>query len=167
MKIQFHLSFDDYLASMSLHSTRSAWARLNFLMNLYFAPAFGLCAFALAWLLKRSATSYDFILLLCGLFMFIYPIYLRWKLRNCYKRTRTGTGDSTVMLDSDRILIDAGNMKSEMEWSAINNVRENEKVFMLYIAPAKFVAIPKRACSGEQIGEIRSLLSRNVQMNSQ
>jgi YcxB-like protein len=162
MQINFQLSFEDYLASMSLHSTRGTWSRINYMLNLYFAPVVGLFAFALAWMLKRGASSYDFILILCGLFMFVYPIYLRWKLRSCYRRTRTGTGDCTLTLDSQRVLIDAGNVKSEMEWSAIRAVRENERLFMLYLAPAKFVAIPKRACSVEQIDEIRTMLSQRV-----
>jgi hypothetical protein len=49
-----------------------------------------------------------------------------------------------------------------MEWKGIHYFREDKNVFLLYLAPAKFLAIPKRVCTEEQITEFRSLLSRQV-----
>jgi hypothetical protein len=49
-----------------------------------------------------------------------------------------------------------------MEWKAIHYFREDKSVFLLYLAPAKFIAIPKRVCTEEKITELRSLLSRQV-----
>jgi hypothetical protein len=48
--------------------------------------------------------------------------------------------------------------KSEIEWAAIQFFSENKKVFLLYLAPGKFIVIPKRVCSVEQVSELHSLL---------
>jgi hypothetical protein len=49
-----------------------------------------------------------------------------------------------------------------MDWKAVKTFLENKKIFMLYLAPAKFIVIPKRVCTEAQIGELRMLLLRQV-----
>jgi hypothetical protein len=52
------------------------------------------------------------------------------------------------------------NVSSDFNWKAVQFFREDPKLIMLYLAPAKFVALPKRACTPEQIAELQSLLAR-------
>jgi hypothetical protein len=49
-----------------------------------------------------------------------------------------------------------------MDWGAVKSFRENEKILLLYTAPALFVPIPKHVCTEEQVTELRSLLLRKV-----
>ena len=162
MQIQFQLSLDDYCAAQRLHSTRSSWSRINYVLNFYLSPVLGLCFLALGFWLKRNPGSMEFILIVCGLLLILCPLYMRIYMKRCYKRTRTGTGECAVTLDEERILIEAKHMKSELDWSAVQSFREDGKVFMLYLAPAKFVAIPKRACTKVQIAELRAILPQKV-----
>jgi hypothetical protein len=54
------------------------------------------------------------------------------------------------------------NSKSELNWKAIKSFRENKRIFILYLAPARFIAIPKRVFSEAQIEELRTLLLRKI-----
>jgi hypothetical protein len=49
--------------------------------------------------------------------------------------------------------------KSEIEWPAISRFAEDKNVFLLYMAQAKFLVIPKRILSAEQIEEARALFT--------
>jgi hypothetical protein len=87
---------------------------------------------------------------------------MRWKLKRCFSRTRVGDGDCKIELGEDCIRMAGGNTKSEIDWAAVRSMAENERVFMLYIAPAKFIAIPKKVCGSDQIEEFRQLCSRRI-----
>ena len=58
--------------------------------------------------------------------------------------------------------MDAGNIKSDFDWTAVQLFREDKKIFILYIAAAKFIAIPKRVCTEAQTEELRSLFQREI-----
>jgi hypothetical protein len=60
------------------------------------------------------------------------------------------------------IRVQAARMRSEVQWQAVRSFSENEKVFLLYLAPAKFMAIPKRICSEQEISELRSLFKQEI-----
>ena len=152
MQINFQLSFDDYRAAQGLHSTRSTWARINYLMNYYLSPLFGVLAFAQAIALDWSKSAAGPTLwVVLGAYLFVGPLYLRVRLKRSYKRTSTGSGVCTLTMVEDGILAETSNTESKIGWAAIQYSRENERLFMLYTAPAKFIVIPKRACSAEQI----------------
>jgi len=54
------------------------------------------------------------------------------------------------------------NSASEIGWKAIHDVNQDSNLFMLYLAPAKFLAIPKRICSAAQIEELNQLFASQV-----
>jgi hypothetical protein len=167
MQIQFELSFEDYLAAHRLHATRSLWSRLTRFLNYYFAPVWGIICIGcgLFFLGEHIDIQPIAILLVLGTFMAFYPLYLRFRLKHCYRGTRSETGDCIITLDMERILLEGRNTKSEMSWAAIQFYRESEAVVMLYLAPAKFVAIPKRVCTETQVGELRTILRQKMQPN--
>jgi hypothetical protein len=162
--LAFTLSFDDYFAAQRLHTKRSGWARFNWFMGRIFAPVWGVVLLGLSYLMHGPGVSLDSVMFVtaCGLFLLAYPFYMQWKFKRCYTRTRVGDGDCTIQLGEDCIRMLGGNTKSEMDWAAVRSIAENEKVFMLYLAPAKFVAIPKRVCSPEQIEQLRSLFANHI-----
>ena len=101
-------------------------------------------------------------MLICAIILLCCPIYLHFQLRRCYKRTRSGNDGCQLTFGEERIGVEGQFSKGEMEWKGIHFFREDKNVFLLYLAPAKFLAIPKRVCTEEQITEFRSLLSRQV-----
>ena len=164
MQITYELSFDDYRAAQLLHVKRSLWLRLMRILTHVILPICGLCFLVLALTFMGDKKSFDFmvIMLMCGLYLVLCPLYLNWRLKRCYKRTRSGKDNCTATFSEERILIDAGNMKSEFDWTAVHFLREDKKVFMLYLAPAKFIAIPKRVCTESQVEELRSLFQQQI-----
>jgi len=102
------------------------------------------------------------IMLICGSYLILCPFYLNWRLMRVYKRTRRQKNECKTTLSEEGLLLDAGNMKSGIDWTAVLFFSENSKIFMLYIAQANFIAIPKRVCSMERIEELRSLFQRRI-----
>ena len=164
MQIQFQLSLDDYLAAQRLHAKRSFWSRLVRVLTRYIYPAIGLVFLALSslFIFDKASMESSSTMLICGIILVFYPIYLHFWLRRCYKRTRSGNDGCQLIFDEGRISVEGQYSKGEMEWKAIHYFREDKSVFLLYLAPAKFIAIPKRVCTEEKITELRSLLSRQV-----
>jgi hypothetical protein len=162
IQLRFTLTFEDYLASMRLHAMKNWWLRLNYFTARFMVPVLGAC-FILLGLLSfgHGALSafliYDFGF---GALFVLYPWYYRARLKRCYRRTRTGSGDTSVEIGEEMIRVQAENTSSEFTWKAVQLFREDQKVFMLYLAPAKFIALPKRAFTPEQIAELQSLLAR-------
>jgi len=83
-------------------------------------------------------------------------------LKSCYKRTRSDSGACKVTLEHERIQFEGSASKGELAWRAVKQLRENDAVFLLYTAPAKFMVLPKRACTAAQIEEFKALFDRCI-----
>lgn len=166
MKIQYELTFDDYRAAQRLHALRSFWSRLVRILTLYIYPVAGFIILLLGLSLFREGASVH-TLFICGIVLVCCPLYLRIQLRRCYKRTRSGNGSCQLTFDEETIRVEGQYSKGEMDWKAIHSFREDAKVFLLYLAPAKFIAIPKRVCSEEQITELKGFFLQKVQITTQ
>jgi hypothetical protein len=67
-----------------------------------------------------------------------------------------------MSLDDSGVVCEMASARSEMKWPAIQTVRQDRKVLLFYLAPAKFVIVPVRACSSEQVAQLRAMLKDNV-----
>jgi len=63
----------------------------------------------------------------------------------------------TFEFDETSIRSTTQGTRGEIEWSAIRALREDEKLLLIYLAPAKMFMIPKRVCTPAQIEELRQL----------
>ena len=165
--LQFTPTFDDYLCALRLHAKRSAWSLLNDFAARWLSPALGVAILILALLISGPGVSWTapfILMILCAILLLSYPIYMRFRFRQCYTRTRIGDGRRVIDLDRSSIKCQEGNVKSEVEWVAIRTVKEDKNLIMLYIAPAKFIMIPKTACSEEQRSELQTLFQQNVRI---
>ena len=164
IRLEFSLSFEDYSNAQSLHARRGWWPRFNLILARFIAPAFG-AVFIVCGLLSlgQAVIGIPFILTIgCGLFLIALPLDRRLKLKRCYKRTRMGTGQSSVEFAETQIRTQVTNCKSEIEWNAVRSFAENQKVFLLYLAPAKFIVIPKRVCVDNTIDNLRMLFREKI-----
>jgi len=103
---------------------------------------------------------------LFGLFWISFPFYLEWVTRRCYKQQRNSNDECMIEFMKEMIHTEGRHSKSDVEWGAIQSSSEDDKTFLLYLTPARFLAVPKRACTDEQINELRTLLQDNVKCNS-
>lgn len=163
--IQFTLTFDDYLKAHRLHAKRNLWSRFIDLVNRRLSVALGILILAFAGMISGPGVSWTYpftTMIVCAIALILAPLYVRLRLKGCYRRTLIGDGARVIDFDEQSIKAEEAHIRSEFAWSAIRFTRENKSLLMLYLAPAKFIAIPKRVCSPEQIEELRLLFREKV-----
>jgi hypothetical protein len=166
--LKFNLSLSDYLDAQALHARNNWWRRLNYFAARFVLPVIGVILILQALLMFRTRMPGMFVVIALGLgvFLVFYPWYYRGRLKRCYRRTRTDNGEISVELGESLIHVRTQTSNSELSWKAVQFFLEDQKLFMLYLAPAKFIALPKRVFSHEQIGELQSLLASQVKAAS-
>jgi hypothetical protein len=158
--IEYTSTFSDYLSAQRLHAKRSAWSRFNDLGVRVLSPVLGTVILLLALLISGPGVSWTgpFVFMIaCAVILLIYPLNYRYRLKSCYERTRIADGARRFDFHQETIQTQEGHTRSELDWSAVQLIRENKEVMMLYVAPAKFLLIPKRASFSHQIDEVRQL----------
>jgi len=158
--IEYTSTFKDYLCAQRLHAKRNAWSRINNFAIRRLAPVWGVLILLLALLAYSPGawrSGWFQLMVGCALILILYPLYIRYRLNSCYRRTRIGDGTRKIDLDEHPIKAQEGHTRSEFDWSAVHSIREDRHVIMLYIAPAKFLMIPKRCCSQQETDEVKRL----------
>lgn len=156
VQLDYTLTFNDYLHAQWLHGDRRWRNGFVQVMNTRILPGFGLLLIVLG-----LAASRNWVVVGLGLLLMSYPLLLRLYFRYCYRATRS-EGECKIEFNQDLIRTSTTNTKGEVQWAAIRSFSEDKKIFLLYIAPAKFFVIPKRVCSEEQINELRCLFHAQV-----
>jgi hypothetical protein len=82
----------------------------------------------------------------------------RLRVRRSFRNTPSAQNEICfkLSLDGTEVLFAMG--KSQREWRAYTSYKENASFFLLYLSPAQYSWIPKRAMSAQQIEELRGLL---------
>jgi YcxB-like protein len=159
--LRFTLTFQDFLNAQRLHAKANWWRRLNY-YAIFMLPVLGVFVILTGnWRTPVNWPSATFTMAI-GLFCVLFPLYHRFRIKRCYRRTRTGSGDHSFEFGQEKIRVEAENMSSEFNWKAVQKYRENKSVITLYIAPAKFIIVPKRVLTTEQQHELHSLLASQV-----
>jgi hypothetical protein len=165
INLRYKLTFEDYLSAQRLHAKRGIWPRVVSIIANWLYPLLGIFFFAIAfqeWR-DRDATGSVVSSVFVGVLLIGCRFYVRWKYRRCYQRTRIGSGDTSMLFREDNFLTEEQDCgKSECSWNAVKSWREDAKVVLIYLAPARFIAIPKRAVSDSQLNDLRELLRRKV-----
>jgi hypothetical protein len=164
MRLQYSVLFGDYAAAQALHSRRSIIRFLSHIAGYYLFPIFGICILSFAFLTAKSIglNHTNWVVVMCGAYLLSCPLILRLTAKRRYERMRSGTGDCTIEFDEDTIRTQGPHSKGEIGWKAIQFFSEDLKSFLLYLAPGKFIIIPKRVCTSEQVEELRTLFQRRV-----
>ncbi len=163
--MRFNLDFQDYMSAQRLHAKRAIWPRVSFFLSWWSNPVVGLCLLGEAFFLwyKHGFNSALIILFIAGVGFICWPYYLRMRYKALYRKTRKGNTDTELTFNEYRFLAVIPDFaKSEYSWNAVRSWRESDQVLMIYIAPALFVAIPKRALSEPQLHDLRALLRSKV-----
>ncbi len=163
--LEFTLTFHDYLNAMRLHTRRSWWRRFVHLITFIVYPIAGAIFISLSISMANDPQSRSNVAFVAapGIFLIALPLYQRDRLKRCYKRTRIDDGNVSLNVSDEVIHSESSNTRTDIAWNAVQSFAEDKHVFMLYLAPAKFIAIPKRICSAQQIDELRSLCQRCIQ----
>ena len=161
MQLRYELTLSDYLSAQALHAKRSGLSYFSRILGYVICPVLG-CLF-LAWNLASGLfTSSPAIAVLVPVYLLACPLILRWNLRRCYRRTRSSNCGCTIDFEPNLVRTASASTRSEIEWSAIRRFSEDNRTLLLYLAPAKYIAIPKRVCTAEQVRELRALFETKI-----
>lgn len=165
ISLRYKLTFEDYLNAQQLYRKRGLWPRLSSFMANWICPSLGICFFGIAFRQWRGHAPTGSVLsfIYMGAILVGCRFWLRWKDRRGYDRTRTGNGDCSLFFSESSFLTEEQDYeKTEYSWNAVKSWSEDAKVMLLYLAPALFIVIPKRAISEPQLQDLRALLVRKV-----
>ena len=155
-QVQFHLDYSHYARAQKLHRRR--WQGLDLLL-----PICGAIVIAAAVDIRRDhfygVGAIEFLL---GAYLLAFPLIVRLNWRYCYRRTQSGDNERTFEFNDDGIRTRTVHSFGEIEWAAIRSFAEDKTMFLLYLAPSKFIPIPKLACTADQIDELRALFQRHI-----
>jgi len=165
MQLAYTLTFADYLEAQRVHASRSTRAQVFRFLNWWFFPVLGLVLVIVSLVLWREGSPLITVtlVLLYGLFLISYRYLLQERVRKVYRETRRGGGARLLDIDDDHFFCEWPEVaKITVAWSAVKKFRESEKVLLIYVAPALFFIVPKRALSAEQYGQLVFLLNRKI-----
>lgn len=162
--LQFTLTLKDYVTAQSLYAKRNWRLRLYYILYLYAFPSLGLLGLLFAIILYRTSDPlYPTIAVFAGsLFLIGYRPYTFYRFKCYFQQTRIGSGEYSYDFDETSIRLEENNARSEIKWAAVRSSAEDKKTFLIYIAQAKAIMIPKRICPEQQLTELRELCQRNI-----
>ena len=165
ISLRYKLTFEDFLSAQRLHTKRGIWPRISSFVANWICPFLGICFFGMAFRQWRGHAPTGSVLsfIYMGAILVGCRFWLRLKHRRGYHRTRTGSGDCSLFFSESNFLTEEQDYeKTEYSWNAVKAWSEDAKVMLLYVAPALFIAIPKRAISEPQLSDLRALLERKT-----
>jgi len=120
--------------------------------------AFGLWLFYMHWS-KWSAWAETIL----GLYCILGAPITKALLRRRYKRTRIGASQLTLRFEDDALYSDcADTSSSRIEYATFKSVRETKEFVMIYLAPAVFIAVPRRVLTGDQESQLLTFLAGKI-----
>jgi hypothetical protein len=166
IQIHFEFTYRDYSDAQNLHAKRSGWTYAGHLLAYYFYPFIGLLILLFVFIPNRhdGSSNTKIVSTVCGLVLLALPLYRQFNLRRCYRRSRTKSGESTIDFGEELFHTKGEHAKSEIQWSAIQSFSEDEKGFLLYLAPVRFLPLPKRVCSTAEVDDLRALFARKIDL---
>jgi hypothetical protein len=162
--LKYSLSLDDYLAGQYFHAQSSVWLYLNYVTARFVFPVVGALIFAesLYRTITKGFQGFNPFQYLIGIFLISFPLYYRHRLKRCYIRTRTDGNECSATFHEDLIHAESTNSSSDLKWAAVQRYSENDKCFLVYLAPSRFMVLPKRVFQPGQADEFRALLQRKI-----
>ncbi|HKF49160.1 MAG TPA: YcxB family protein [Terracidiphilus sp.] len=164
ISIQFEFTVQDYLNAQKLHLKQSLIQWLAYWGFIRVAaPILGAIGVVFGCMMLRGGFD-PWISATWGasLVLLFLPLLYRWNLKRCYRKTRFNDGQCSFAFDENLIRTQTSNSRGEVEWPAIRFFSEDNNLFLLYVAQAKFFPIPKRACNEEQVNELRALFQARI-----
>jgi hypothetical protein len=167
MRITFTPTQKDFMDAQRTHAWRRynpAMARLQRALE----PFVGVFLILFSVHLARTNANRGIVLLefVLGLYVLLASRVLGPFLYRRAYRQRDSTGPDVTALDfeHDAIYMDSpGHSSGKLEWPAILGTIESETTLLLYLAPARFLIIPKRFLEGSQLKDLSHLLrEKNV-----
>lgn len=164
MEISYQLTTDDYRQGFKAFRTKTTIWRWAY--HFIYAGFFIALAAALLLLLFGSKRSLPFVFPLLGgaafwaWWLWYFPYHVANKM---IYGSPTASLPHTVAISESGLHTRTSATEGRLAWDAFIGWEEAERVFALFPSPISFFPIPKRAMTGEQQNEFRTLLRSKIQ----
>jgi len=161
MIVTYELTQKDFYESLVAHGSRSAlrrWIRRIVLFTLGGLVVLVLVAPPYAGKFSTLA----FLFLIAALLVVCRWPLLWWAARNQYLKQPAAHGSKTMSADAAGVRWQWNGGSSDAQWTNYIRYLESKRQFLLYLSPAFFIIVPKRAFAPEQVSEFRALLAQKL-----
>ena len=162
IRLEFTLTFEDYLNAARLNARRNWWARFCLLFQEFLAPTLGIVIgiYAVLGAVKGKIGIPFFIMVGASLYLvaFTNP---RARLKQAWKQNDASHGDLWEF-DRPHIRSRKSTAQSEFAWTAVSSFLEDDKIILLNLSPGGSIVIPKRVCAPDQINGLRELCLSSI-----
>ena len=165
MEITYELTQQDFYDSLIAHRNRSTFRKWTFRLMVFFI--FLVVASGLFTLILRphnAATRADLLpmFIVAPLWGFVLWGGPRLSARSQYRKQPSAQGTRTLTTDPTGVHWRWSGGTSDVEWKSYMRYVESKSQFLLYLSPATFNMVPKRALTPEQLSEFRTVLAQNI-----
>jgi len=164
MTIKYEFTESDYVEAQRMH----AWRRYSpgtasFFMR--WNPIGGSILLAIGfWLFYMHGGTWSaWTETVLGLYFILAAPVNKALLRRRYRRTLIGSSQITLRFEEDALYSDCeGISSSRIEYVTFKSIRETKKIVLIYLAPAIFIAVPRRVLIGDQESQLLTFLAGKI-----
>jgi hypothetical protein len=164
MQVTYELTQKDFLDSFIAHRNRSALRKWS--LRLVVGIVFVFAAVGLLALVVRpnpqSLLNFGPALALAAGWTILFWATPRLAARKQFTKQPGAQGQKTLLLDPLGLHWRWNGGSADVEWKHFIRILEGQSQFLLYLSPACFNIVPKRAFTAEQLSEFRALLAQNL-----
>jgi hypothetical protein len=157
MQIRYTPSVEDAVSVQRIGGAAPSWAMFIFIVLLslmslvaMFLINHGFAVIGWSWLSLSVAM---------GIATYELP---RVQLRRSFRATPSARGEIVLTISDKGTEASFATGRTRLDWGAYTRYKESAGFFLLYVSPARYSWIPKRAMSVQQIDELRSMLRDKI-----
>ncbi len=171
LNISWESTYEDFKAAQSLHRR----SQVSFILSYYIVPI--ICG--VLWILSFIAAAKNQPSKLTALLSWtigstVYSIWVwiartysfRKAYRNCWPTNAKQKRNTLTFSDDGVDCVTSEVGSSHLLWNAFSRVREDKRIFVLNTSKTRWLAIPKRVMTDEQLSELKSLCSAHIRENA-
>lgn len=165
MQIAYELTQNDFTEAYSVHrdsKVLSKWSRRLFIGIAGLIVALSMVGFVSKTSIQGAESLLPIVALMV-LWVAILWVLPWWTMRRQFVNQPGAHGPRTVVMDESGAHWRWTGGSSDVDWKNYIRLAEGKNQILIYTSPACFNILPKRALAGEQLGEVRSLLSQKIQ----
>jgi len=156
LSIRFRLTEEDGLNAMRATSTPS-WGLFLFVLLLALLFLVGI------YLINQNfpVAGWLWLVMSAGIGIAVYEVP-RIQVKRNLRSSPSAQGEIVLALDDEGTVATFPTGESRLNWRAYTKYKETGSVFLLFFSPYRYVSIPKRAMTPQQIEDLRALVKARI-----
>jgi YcxB-like protein len=157
MELRYTSTLEDARSVYRSVAAAPSWATFIFILVL------SLMFFVAVFLISHGFTVIGWGWLVCsiavGIAMYEVP---QFNVRRAFRANPSAHGEVVLTISDHGTETSFATGRTQLQWRAYTKYREYAGFFVLYVSPARYSWIPKRAMSSQQVDELRALLRQKI-----